>query len=337
MRREVADRVVAPVVGQAALGEEGFGHVLVHREQLDRGHPEIEQVGDRRLVAEPGVGAAQLGRDVRVGRGEPLDVDLVDDRVRVPAERQGLGGPVVGRVHHQAARHVRGRVEGAGLVVGVIGRVTEHLRPEPDLAGGRQGVRVEQQLGRVAARPAGRIVGAGRPVSVRLSGTDPGHERVPDAAVAIRHRDPRLRTVARRTGTAASRRPSRTRRRSSCRRPGQWRPAGTRCLAALPTEHPRRSRLWPSGRTARSTSPMEGTAPCRRLIRSATSPVQPVWCAAPRPAPLSPWKYSLKIRLFFQAGSFCIRSTPPKHGRRPSGPTRKIETSRSRRSAMIAL
>ena len=120
VRREVADRVVAPVVGQATVREEGLGDVLVHREQFDGGDTQMEQVGDGRLVAEPGVGAAQLRRDVRVGRGEPLDVDLVDDRVGVPAGRDGLGGPLVGRVHHQAARHVGGRVEGARRV-GVVG------------------------------------------------------------------------------------------------------------------------------------------------------------------------------------------------------------------------
>ena len=65
-------------------------------------------------------------------------------------------------------------------------------------------------------------------------------------------------------------------------------------------------------------------------------PVQPVWCEAPSPAPLSPWKYSLKRTLSFQAGSVWNRSTQPKHGRRPSGPTRKSEISRSRRSAAIS-
>ena len=69
---------------------------------------------------------------------------------------------------------------------------------------------------------------------------------------------------------------------------------------------------------------------------SATTPVQPVWWEAPRPAALSPWKYSLKTRLSFHAGSFCSRSTQPKQGRRPSGPTRKIEISRSWRSAAMA-
>lgn len=32
--------------------------------------------------------------------------------------------------------------------------------------------------------------------------------------------------------------------------------------------------------------------PLRPMMRSATNPVQPVWCEAPSPAPSSPWKYS---------------------------------------------
>ena len=71
-------------------------------------------------------------------------------------------------------------------------------------------------------------------------------------------------------------------------------------------------------------------------MRSATTPVQPVWWVAPSPAPLSPWKYSLKSRLSFHAGSLCRRSTPPKHGRRPSAPPRNSETSRWRRSSAIS-
>ena len=85
------------------------------------------------------------------------------------------------------------------------------------------------------------------------------------------------------------------------------------------------------------SSPSVGTyAPRARRISSPTSPVQPVWWLAPSPAPLSPWKYSLNRTLSFQAGSVCSRSTQPKHGRRPSAPTRKSEISRSRRSAAIS-
>ena len=58
--------------------------------------------------------------------------------------------------------------------------------------------------------------------------------------------------------------------------------------------------------------------------RSMTSAVHPVWCDAPSPAPLSPWKYSKNSRLS-HAGSFWKRAVPPKTGRWPSGPRRKID------------
>ena len=74
MRSEVADRVVAPVVRQSALQQERLGNAFMHRQQLDRGHPEIGQVGDGRFVAQAGVRSAQLRRDARMARGEALDV-----------------------------------------------------------------------------------------------------------------------------------------------------------------------------------------------------------------------------------------------------------------------
>ena len=50
--REEAQGVVAPVVGQPAAGEKTLGDRLVHREQLDRGDPQLLEVLDRRRVAE---------------------------------------------------------------------------------------------------------------------------------------------------------------------------------------------------------------------------------------------------------------------------------------------
>ena len=82
-----------------------------------------------------------------------------------------------------------------------------------------------------------------------------------------------------------------------------------------------------------SASPANGSG---RQIRSATSPVQPVWWLAPSPAPLSPWKYSLNVMLSRHRGSFCSLSTQPWHGRRPSGPRRNSEISRCRRSSAHA-
>jgi len=124
---------------------------VVHRKQLDGRHTQVEQVGDRRLVGQPGVRAATFGRDLGVCRGEALDVDLVDDRVGVAAAgTRLLGGPPVVVTGHQAARDVAGGVQGA-RGVGVVGYVAEDLRAEADLAADRPGVGVEQQLRRIAA------------------------------------------------------------------------------------------------------------------------------------------------------------------------------------------
>ncbi len=53
VRREEADRVVAPVVRQALLDEAVVGDELVHRQQLDRGHAEPLQVLDDGGCASP--------------------------------------------------------------------------------------------------------------------------------------------------------------------------------------------------------------------------------------------------------------------------------------------
>ncbi|CAM5503278.1 hypothetical protein SCYAM73S_04163 [Streptomyces cyaneofuscatus] len=87
VRGEVADGVVAPVVVQPAPQQMVLVGELVDRQQLDGRHPEPRQVVDRGRVREPGVGAAQLGRDVRVELGEAAYVEFVDDRVRP----RGLG------------------------------------------------------------------------------------------------------------------------------------------------------------------------------------------------------------------------------------------------------
>ena len=98
--------------------------------------------------------------------------------------------------------------------------------------------------------------------------------------------------------------------------------------AAVP--HPRAAESPVRGAGADSGDDLggAGTAPRRRLVTSAIRPVHPVWCDAPSPAPLSPWKYSLNTRLSARRGRPGA-ATPPKQGRRPSGPGTKIEIRRS--------
>jgi len=64
--REERDRVVAPVVGEAAVGKYALGDGVVHRHQLDRGDAERDEVLQDRVHAEPEIGSAQHLRDVGV-------------------------------------------------------------------------------------------------------------------------------------------------------------------------------------------------------------------------------------------------------------------------------
>ena len=185
VRGEEADRVVAPVVRQPPLDQERLGHVLVDREQFDGGDAEVKQVRDGGLVAQAGVGPAQRRGDVRVAHGEALDVDLVQDRVRVAVPGPLVVLPAERRVDDQAPGHVPGGVQAARLAG--VGRVlAEHLRPERDRSADRLGVGVEQQLGRVAPQALGRVPGPADPVPVGLPRADAGHERMPDVGVVVR-------------------------------------------------------------------------------------------------------------------------------------------------------
>ena len=59
VRREPGDGVVAPQVAQAARPEGAAVHEVRHRQQLDRRHPEVEEVVDHRGVGQAEVGATQ--------------------------------------------------------------------------------------------------------------------------------------------------------------------------------------------------------------------------------------------------------------------------------------
>ncbi len=159
------------------------------RQQLHRGHAQPGEVVDHGLVPEPRVGAAQRLGYVRVPHGEALDVHLVDDRVRVAAPRRRVGAPPEHLVRDQADRHVPGRVQRARRLR-VMRVVAEHLGPEAHLPARRPGVRIEQQLGRVAAQSPRGLPRPVHPEPVGLPGPDPRHEPVPDPVVVGGQPDP---------------------------------------------------------------------------------------------------------------------------------------------------
>ena len=136
-------------------------------------------------MSQSGVGATQLGRHVRVHHREALDVQLVeDDLVPLPPQRMVVT-PVEPWVGDDGPWHERGAVgRGQFPVVAAEAVPVDGWIPS-DLTVDRRGVRVEEQLGRVAPQAVRRVVGTVDAVSVALAGSDPWDEAVPHEAVDL--------------------------------------------------------------------------------------------------------------------------------------------------------
>jgi hypothetical protein len=103
------DRIVAPVIRQAASAHELLGQERLTGQQLHRGHPQGLEVGDDRLRREPEVLAPALGRHERMQLGIALDVQLVDHRVAPGCRRRAIALPVERRVDNLRAQRLLGR------------------------------------------------------------------------------------------------------------------------------------------------------------------------------------------------------------------------------------
>ncbi len=191
--REVAERVVAPVVAETLIDEELLADAIVHRQQLDGGDAQRRQMRDRRRRGQPGVRAPDRLRHVGVQLGHALDMHLVDHEVGELAPRHGAVAPGVGGgVDHRRQRRMGGavtRVE-RQVGVGIADRVAEQRLVVAEVAPHRPGVGVEQQLVDVASCAALGLVGPVDPDAVQLAGAQVGEVAVPDLAAAVGQREP---------------------------------------------------------------------------------------------------------------------------------------------------
>ncbi len=95
--RKKADRVVAPIIAEAAVDQMAVVDRGMDRQQLDRGDAEPEQVVDHRRRSEAGKSAAMLGVDAGVAFGDAAHAELENDRLfprdlRPPLLAPGKGG-----------------------------------------------------------------------------------------------------------------------------------------------------------------------------------------------------------------------------------------------------
>ena len=194
VRGEEADRVVAPVVGEAALQQRRVLYELVDRHELDRRHAEVRQVLDHGGVADRGVGPADVLGNAGMQLREPLDVRLVEHRVVVAVARGAIFLPLEERIRHDRLHDMRGGVLRVALL-----RVSERIREARGRPVDRPfvglGVGIQQELAGIAAMAVRRVVGPVHAIAVALPGLGAREIGVPDERVLLGHRDARLRAV----------------------------------------------------------------------------------------------------------------------------------------------
>ena len=171
--REKPQRVVAPIVVETACCQPWFGNAVVHRQKLDCGDAQVEQVLDNTGMRQPGVSTAQMFGYARVGHGEAAHVKLIDHGVAPwHARRVHHRRPVIRSDHRpwQVGRGVAdvGLAAERVIVMGIERIVVAHL------AGDGFGVRVNEEFVGVETLPLGGIPRAVYPVAVALPRLDVG-------------------------------------------------------------------------------------------------------------------------------------------------------------------
>ena len=145
-------------------------------------HPRIGEAGER---------AADLLRQVRMQRRHSLDMRLVDYGLGPVAPGPDILAPCESRIDHHTFRHHE------GAVAAVDGQI---LAPRSDaiaetgivpanIADERLGVGVDQQLVRIEAMAARRVIGTVHAVAVKLTGPDIRQVAVPDLMGLFRQID----------------------------------------------------------------------------------------------------------------------------------------------------
>ena len=144
VRGEVADGVIAPVVGQPHADQPGLGHELVDWHELDRADAEALQVADHGRMGQPSIGAPQLRRYLRMSQRQAANMDLIDDRVGVRDSRVPIVPPVEGLIYDDRTDRVWRAVRCAGPQRGNTALVSEQGVVVADRAADRLRVGVQE-------------------------------------------------------------------------------------------------------------------------------------------------------------------------------------------------
>ena len=194
VRREEADRVVAPVVRHPALDQVLVRHELMDGHQLHRRHPERPQMGQRPRRHQPRIRPAQVLRHIGMTRREPLDVHLVDDRLTPRNARRPIVPPRERRIDDDRLRHPRRAVAPIESQIRVRmpdlipeQRITPRHRPI-----NRPRIRIQQQLRRIEPMPRLRLPRPLHPIPIPHPRPRLRKVHMPHMLRLLRDRDARL-------------------------------------------------------------------------------------------------------------------------------------------------
>ena len=163
-------RIVAPVVRQAQRGQVALVDPGDNRHQLDGADVELLEVRNHGRMRQRGDGAALRFRHIGMERGEPGDIEFVDQ----PAAREAgrLMRHVPGRPLHNRAGHEIGGI----LAINGKARVLHEAAVEFERIG------IDQQLGGIEPEVLLRRIGSVRAVAVARAGKIARHFCLPDLA-----------------------------------------------------------------------------------------------------------------------------------------------------------
>jgi len=181
VRREIAERVISPVVGEPGFEQVWLVDEVVHRHEFDSRHAERGEMVDDRRMGESRIGAAKRGRHVRMLGGKAPDVEFIEHRIGPRCAEYAVFAPGKIVTHDDRVRHVGGTVE---IVVVVAARVVV----EPSRQCPRIGV--DEQFRGVPPQTLTRVVPTAHPEPIALPRTQPGHISVPDVIGLFHQRHP---------------------------------------------------------------------------------------------------------------------------------------------------
>ena len=188
---EKAEGVIAPVVAQPQVAQAIVLQELVDGHELNGGNAKLFEVVNDGRVGHAGIRAAQLFWYVRVGHGHALNVGFVNDLFIIGNMGAVVATPVKEGIddhrQHGVAQRVLFVAAGAGFlgvdVIGIQGGIAVEFAVEGS------GIRIDKELGRVAAQAVFWFIRAIDAVAVALARGDIGEVDMPHMGGNLRHFD----------------------------------------------------------------------------------------------------------------------------------------------------